>query len=150
MTDAPAGVAEMARVAKSGGMIAAAIWDYVGEMTMLRAFWDAAVAMDPGSAEKDEGRIMRYCSPVELEALWRSTGLTDVRTGELRPRGSYADFDDYWSPFVAGVAPSGAYAASLDPRRQKALRQEVHKRLGAPSGSFELACRASFVIGSSE
>ena len=56
LADAPAGLREMRRVTRGGGEIAASVWDYAGEMTMLRAFWDAAVELDPGRAEsQDEG-----------------------------------------------------------------------------------------------
>ncbi len=41
MRDAAAGVRVMARVTRSGGIVASCVWDYAGEMTLLRAFWDA-------------------------------------------------------------------------------------------------------------
>jgi SAM-dependent methyltransferase len=144
---APAALADMRRVARAGGTVAACVWDYADGMTMLRAFWDAAVALDPAAAERDEGRIMRYCSPPELEELWRSAGLAEVRSGELVATASYRDFDDLWSPFPQGVAPSGAYCASLPAERQTALRDELRRRLGAPEGPFELSARAFAVAG---
>ena len=49
MTDAHAGVREMRRVTRPGGTVTAAVWDYAGEMTLLRRFWDAAVALDPAA-----------------------------------------------------------------------------------------------------
>ena len=42
MADPPAGVREMARVTRPGGVVASCVWDYAGEMTLLRSFWDAA------------------------------------------------------------------------------------------------------------
>ena len=45
--DPARGVAEMARVARPGGVVAASVWDYAGGMTLLRAFWDAALVVDP-------------------------------------------------------------------------------------------------------
>src|SRR6478735_5096126 len=48
--------AEMARVTRPGGTVAAYVWDYSGEMQMMRRFWDAAVALDPAALDKDEGR----------------------------------------------------------------------------------------------
>jgi ubiquinone/menaquinone biosynthesis C-methylase UbiE len=42
MDDPRTGVREMARVTAPGGIVAACVWDYAGEMTLLRAFWDAA------------------------------------------------------------------------------------------------------------
>jgi hypothetical protein len=72
MTDAEAGVGEMARVTRRGGAVASCVWDYAGEMTLLRAFWDAAREVEPerGAAE-DEGVVMRWCGEGELAELWR-------------------------------------------------------------------------------
>jgi ubiquinone/menaquinone biosynthesis C-methylase UbiE len=47
MDDAEAGVRELARVTRPGGVVASCVWDYAGEMTLLRAFWDAAREVDP-------------------------------------------------------------------------------------------------------
>ena len=143
MGDAVRGVSEMARVARR--TVASCVWDYAGEMWMLRHFFDAALESDPDAP--DEGRTMRYCSPAELEALWRAAGLHDVETDALVVEASYADFDDYWYPFPYGVAPSGAYAASLTPERREELRAAVFRRLGEPAGPFTLTARAWFVRG---
>ena len=126
MADPEAGVAEMRRVARPGAAVAACVWDYPGEMTMLRAFWDAALELDPTAP--DEGRTMRFCRPGELAGLWQRCGLADVEDGALVVEAAYEDFDDYWAPFPAGVAPSGAYCASLDPARREALREACFRR----------------------
>src|SRR6478672_9711538 len=55
--------AEMARVTRPGGTGAAYVWDYAGEMQMMRRFWDAAVALDPAALDKDEGRRFPVCRP---------------------------------------------------------------------------------------
>jgi SAM-dependent methyltransferase len=143
MADAEAGVAEMRRVARR--TVTSCVWDYAGEMTMLRAFWDAALEIDPDAP--DEGRTMRYCTPRELAGLWERAGLRDVETRPLVVEAQYADFEDYWSPFPSGIAPSGAYCASLDPEARAALRDACFRRLGSPSGPFSLTARAWFVRG---
>ena len=123
MSDAAAGVGEMARVTRPGGTVASCVWDYAGEMTLLRAFWDAALEVDPErAAAADEGVVMRWCREGELAELWRSAGLADVRDGRIVVRASYPGFEELWSPFLAGVAPSGAYCKSLDEDRRAALR----------------------------
>jgi hypothetical protein len=143
MSDAPRGVREMARVAQR--TVASCVWDYAGEMWMLRHFWDGALDVDPDAP--DEGRTMQFSSRAELEALWRGAGLQDVETGELVVEASYAGFDDYWYPFPYGLGPTGAYAASLAPERRDALREAVFRRLGEPDGAFTLTARAWFVRG---
>jgi len=148
MRDAPAGVREMRRVARPGGAVASAVWDYAGEMTLLRRFWDAAARVDPeGAAARDEGRVMRYCRPDELGALWREAGLRDVATGELRAGAGYEDYDALWAPLERGVGPAGAYVAALDEERRAALREELRDALGSPEGAFTLSARAWCVSG---
>jgi SAM-dependent methyltransferase len=148
MTDPPAGVREMARVTRSGGTVAAAVWDYAGEMTLLRRFWDAAIALDPAAAAVDEGRTMPYCTPEELGELWSSgAGLGEVEVGAVVVSAGYEDFEDLWRPLERGVAPSGAYAASLAPADRAALKDELRRRLDVGDGPFELDARAWVVTG---
>src|SRR5215213_12045240 len=58
MRDADAGVSEMRRVARPGGVVAACTWSYGEDMEMLRGFWDAARRLDSGAP--DEGSTMSY------------------------------------------------------------------------------------------
>ena len=152
MRDAEAGVREMARVARPGAVVAACVWDYAGEMTLLRAFWDAAREVDPaGAAAADEGVVMAWCGEDELAALWQRAGLVDVRGAALTVSAAYSGFQDLWAPFPTGVAPSGAFCASLDDERQAALREALRRRLGVGVGvgeaPFELTARAWAVRG---
>jgi SAM-dependent methyltransferase len=148
MTDAVGAVREMRRVARSGGVVASCVWDYADGMTLLRRFWDAALTVDPeGAPARDEGRVMRFCTRDALEGLWRDAGLDEVCSGELRASADYDDFDSLWAPFESGVAPSGAYAAALDPSRRAALRNELRRLLGNPVGPFTLPARAWLAAG---
>jgi SAM-dependent methyltransferase len=147
LDDAPAGVRETARVTRAGGVVAACVWDYAGEMTLLRAYWDAAREVDPRAAAADEGVVMRWCREGELSDLWSDAGLRGVRSGALVVRASYADFEDLWSPLPTGVAPSGAFCASLDDEHRAALHDAYRRRLGVGDGPFELTARAWAVTG---
>ena len=148
MADAEAGVREMARVTRPGGVVAACVWDYAGEMTLLRAFWDAAREVDrERAAAVDEGAVMRWCADGELAGLWRGAELEDVRSGPLVVRAAYADFEDLWAPLPSGVGPSGAFCKSLDPERRAALHDAYRRRLGVGDGPFELTARAWAVAG---
>jgi SAM-dependent methyltransferase len=147
MSDAPAGVGEMRRVTRSGGTVASAVWDYADGMTLLRRFWDAAVALDRDAASLDEGVSMPYCRPGDLGELWRGAGLEDVESSELVVEAAYSGFDDLWEPLESGVGPSGAYAAALPPERRKRLRDELRKRLAPGDGPFRLTARAWCVAG---
>jgi len=149
MTAPPAGVRELRRVTRRGGTVAAAVWDYAGEMTLLRRFWDAAIALDPTAASRDEGRCMPFCTPDELADLWSQAGLADVGVADAVVSAGYEDFEDLWQPLELGVAPSGAYATSLPPEERAALKEELRRRLGVgdPDRPFELNARAWVVTG---
>lgn len=148
LPDASAGLREMRRVTRSNGQIAASVWDYAGEMTMLRVFWDAAVELDPDRAEPlDEGRRMALCRPDELAELWAGAGLLDVATDAIVVHAGYEGFEDLWAPFTSGVGPAGAYCASLSKPEREALKDSYRRRLGSPEGAFELSARAWIARG---
>ncbi|MCW3046562.1 MAG: class SAM-dependent methyltransferase [Solirubrobacterales bacterium] len=121
---------------------------YAGQMTLLRAFWDAAREVEPvRAAAADEGTVMPWCAEGELAELWRAAGLRDVRFGPLVVSATYTGFEDLWSPFPTGVGPSGAFCALLDADRRQELRDAYRRRLGVGTGGFELTARAWAVAG---
>lgn len=143
LPDAQAGVAEMRRVVRPGGVVGACTWDYGEGMQMLRLFWDGARGLAPEAP--DEGRTMRYRSAAELEELWREAGFDDVETDSLVVESTYADFDDFWEPLTLGVGPAGSYYNALEPESREALREVLFERLGSPAEPFSLSARACAV-----
>jgi len=141
-------VAEMARVTRPGGVVAAAVWDYPDGMAMLRRFWDEATALDASVDPRDE-RHMPLCRPGELAALWREQGLGDVEETALVQELHFASFADYWEPFLLGQGPAGAHASGLAPAARDELAERLRRRLlgGGPDRGFELPARAWAVKG---
>jgi SAM-dependent methyltransferase len=139
---------EMKRVTKPKGIVAAAVWDYGGNMEMLRVFWDEAVALAPASAAKDE-RNMPLCRRGELEALWREHGLQDVVEEGLTIETRFASFDDFWMPFLEKQGPAGVYTASLSASDREALRLRLRRRLlgTGPDKAIVMHARAWAVRG---
>jgi SAM-dependent methyltransferase len=146
--DARKAAAEMRRVTKPGGVVAAAVWDYGDGMTMLRTFWDAAVALDPAAQPRHE-RHMPYCRKGELSALWTATGLRETTETSLVIPLAFKSFEDFWQPFLSGQGPSGSYAAGLPRDRQQALREQLRRELlgEKPDMPFMLEARAWAVRG---
>jgi len=137
MDDPSTGVAEMARVVRPGGVVAACSWDFADGMQLLRAFWEAARAVKP-----DASREASFGTLEELGELWDAQGLEELELGALEVATAYSDFDEIWSSLQLGVGPSGQYLVSLEPEAQEAIREEYHRRLGEPAGSFELTARS--------
>ncbi|MDQ7903985.1 class I SAM-dependent methyltransferase [Phytohabitans sp. ZYX-F-186] len=135
--------AEFARVAAPGAVVAAYVWDYAEGMGLMRHFWDAAAALDPGGAELDEGRRFPICRPGPLRALWTDAGLVDVSVEAIDVPTVFTGFADYWEPFLGGQGAAPAYTVSLGEERRTALRDLLRDRLPSnPDGSIALSARA--------
>ena len=141
--DQRAALLEMARVTSKGGTIAAYVWDYAGKMELMRFFWDAAVELDPNATKLDEGARFPLCRPEALEKLFTSAGLEEVEVKPIDIPTPFANFDDYWQPFLGGQGPAPAYAMSLDETARARLRDRIRGRLPtAANGSISLTARA--------
>jgi SAM-dependent methyltransferase len=141
--DPPAGIAEMARAVRPGGIVAGYVWDYAGRMELMRHFWDAAVELRPGDLERDEGQRFPLCRPAPLQRLFEGAGLASVEVRGIEIPTMFRDFDDYWTPFLGGQGPAPSYAMSLDEEARAALRERIRGRLPvAADGSISLIARA--------
>jgi SAM-dependent methyltransferase len=143
--DPAAAAAEMRRVLRPGGIAAACVWDFGEGMRVLRAFWDAALAIDPTAP--DERSTMRFGRDGEIAWLFVESGLRDVTSGALHVAADYDDFDDLWAGFASGVGPSGAFCTALDEERRERLREDLRARLGDPTGPFALEAVAWYATG---
>jgi SAM-dependent methyltransferase len=132
MSDAPAAVAEMARVARR---VAVCMWG-VAEVEMFAAIDRAAEAVS--SARAIEPR--RYRTPQELHDLLAPHG--EVESAELDVTAGYVDFDEFWQALDHGVGPAGQWLESLDAAAREQAREELFRALGSPQGAFELKARA--------
>lgn len=145
--DPDVAVLAMARAAP-GGIVAAYVWDYAEGMQMLRTFWDVACELDSAAADLNEGHRFSFANAEELAGLWTRAGLDDVQTRAISVPTVFADFDDFWSPFLGGQGPAPGYVASLtEPAREK-LRVALAGRLPTdPDGTIALMARAWAVRG---
>lgn len=141
-------LAEMRRTVRPGGTVAVYVWDYAGEMQLMRRFWDAAVALDPNARDLDEGRRFPICQPERLLALFDEAGLTGAESRVIEVPTIFRGFDDYWSPFLGGQGPAPGYCVSLPDDKRAALREKLRTELPVASdGSIRLKARAFAVRG---
>lgn len=139
---------EMIRAVRTGGLVAAYVWDYAGKMELMRYFWDVAVALHPAASDLDEGRRFPLCAPDKLRELFTQAGLSDVQVRPIDIATPFRNFDDYWMPFLGGQGPAPAYAMSLSGEDRVVLRHRLRAALPtAADGSINLTARAWAVRG---
>jgi trans-aconitate methyltransferase len=144
-------VAAMGRAVADGGVVAAYVWDYADRMELMRYLWDAARQLDTSAGELDEGVRFPLCDPARLAELWEQAGLGSIETTALDVATVFADFNDYWSPFLGGQGPAPGYVMSRSEEQRNALREVVRGSLPiAADGSISLTARAWAVRGQPE
>ena len=129
MTDPVAGLAEMRRVVRPGGMVAVCVWDHAGGRSPVADFWRVAVALDPSTHTEDD---LNGAREGHLAELMGAAGLEVVADTVLSAAVTHATFDEWWEPYTTGVGPAGAYLASLPPERRDELRDGCRELLGEP------------------
>ena len=129
MPDPLAGLAEMARVTRDGGVVVACVWDHGGGQGPLRSFWKAAREIDPGVDDESHLPGVRQG---DLGEIFREAGLQHVEESSLTVSLQHPSFDEWWEPFTLGVGPAGAFAATLDPTARARLRELCRKFLPPP------------------
>jgi ubiquinone/menaquinone biosynthesis C-methylase UbiE len=102
------GVAEMARVTKPGGSVAAYAWDVLGgglpfEPIVVEM---RAMGMTPPLPPRPEASRL-----ATMRELWTGAGLVEVETREIAVSRTYADFEDFWTINLKGSSLASFIAA---------------------------------------
>jgi SAM-dependent methyltransferase len=145
-----AALREMRRVTRSGGTVAAVVWDSRGGLVFQRMLWDTAVAIDPGArAARDSLFANPVAIPGGLAGYFDEAGLENIRTQSLTIRMDFMNFEDYWQPFLGGQGPVGTYFANLSPALSARIKTAVYDAYcsGSPDGPRSLAASAWAVQG---
>ena len=142
MSDPVAGIAEMARTAVPGGVVAASVWDHSpGGGGPLSPFWTAVRSLDPTIPDES---FQAGVAEGQLVELFSRAGLSRVRGETLTVLVAHPTFDDWWDPYTLGVGPAGAYVAALDETGREQLRARCREML--PTAPFETRAKAWVAI----
>jgi ubiquinone/menaquinone biosynthesis C-methylase UbiE len=142
------GLSNMVAAVKSGGIVAAYVWDYSGRMEMMRHFWEAAGQVDPSAKEMEAAQQFALCRPENLRALFESANLKAVDVIPIDVQTHFKDFDDYWLPFLAAQGSVSKYLRGISDDTRTAISNQLQKQLPiTDDGSISLIARAWAVKG---
>jgi SAM-dependent methyltransferase len=137
MADPVVGLAEMARVTRPQGVVAACVWDLAGGQGPVSLFWEAARELDPDVEDESQ---LAGTRDGQVAQLLGAAGVNEIEETTLSMSVEHPSFEDWWQPFTLGVGPAGAYAAGLDATRQARLRELCSEMLPPPP--FTVTARA--------
>ncbi len=143
--DPAKGVAEMKRVVRPGGVVAAYSWDMDGGGGFPYAALQAAMqelgipVPVPPSA---------HASKLDVKlVLWRAAGLLAVETHKITVQRTFANFEDYWTTILGGPSV-GATLAALSAGDSARLQERLRARLPADaSGQITYGAWANAIKG---
>ena len=131
-----------ARVAAPGGVVAAYVWDYAERHGAHALVLGRRRRPRPGRGRPRRGRALPDLPARGPRGAVRGAGLVDVEAGAIEVPTRFADFDDYWAPFLGGqgVAPAYAMALAAPARdrlreRLRELRADRARRVDRPRGA---------------
>jgi ubiquinone/menaquinone biosynthesis C-methylase UbiE len=123
-------VAEMLRVVRPGGIVAATVWDTFGGMPSQRIFWDTCAAIEPSALSRRSLALVRPMTlPGEMTRAFTVASLEQIAQATLTIRMEFTSFDDYWHPLINGQGTLAAFLSTLPegaPERVQAGVREAY------------------------
>ena len=142
--DPAQGVAEMARVVRAGGTVAAYGWDLTEggfPYTALQAEM-RAMGIAPGMPPSPQAARIDV-----LQDLWRGAGLDAIETRAIEVERTFDDFEDWWTTVLTGPSVSAKLAA-MTPDDRAALKDRMRAHHPADAaGRVTYGARANAVKG---
>ena len=143
--DPKVGVAEMKRVVRPGGTIAAYAWDILNPGGFpFRPVMEEVRAAGFSPPLPPSADISRFDA---MRALWADAGLQGVEMREITVERTFASFDEFWGVTTA-MGSFKAAIAEMPAEKAAALKERVQAKLPPDSaGRITYSSRANAVKG---
>ncbi|MGC1950900.1 MAG: class I SAM-dependent methyltransferase, partial [Pseudolabrys sp.] len=143
--DPAKGVAEMTRVARPGGAVAAYAWDILGggftlEPLRIELREMGLKPVDPPTVEASRIEAMRD--------LWTGAGLEAVETREITVERTFSNFEEFWQITILGAPSLRPTMTAMSPTDTELFKTRVRARLPSDAaGRITYESRANAVKG---
>lgn len=126
LPEIPRAAAEIARVLKPGGWVAAAVWS-APEKNPSIGLSMAAIkqVIDLPPPDPAAPGIFRLAKPGELAGLFQQAGLADAADQEFLADWTYGSADEYYTSLMEIAAPVQNLMAKLTPAQQQDVKQRI-------------------------
>ncbi len=143
LRDAAAGVREMRRVVRDGGVVAGFVWDFAANRSPS---WPMREAMrDIGAPLPDVPGTAASAMPA-LEAVFEGAGFGGIRTDHFDVSIAYSTFDEYWIAQTPSYSPSTPMINALSEEERARLKDRIRSILAVREGErFGYAAHAHAV-----
>jgi ubiquinone/menaquinone biosynthesis C-methylase UbiE len=141
LPDIPKAAAEIARVLKPGGWVAAAVWSAAEKnpsIGLAMAAIKQLIELPP--PDPTAPGIFRLANPGELASLFQQAGLIDATDQEFLGEWSYASAEQYYTSLMEIAAPVQNLMAKLSDTQ----KQEVKRLILQAASQFTRSDRVAF------
>ena len=119
--DQPRALNEMKRVVKAGGLIAGYVWDFTGDLVVVRHIVGPLRALNRNLPQVPGAESSRIEA---LARLFEDARLDDVAVRPIEVEITYPSFDNYWQTFLDNPSPQSACVKGLsEPTRETCGRR---------------------------
>jgi ubiquinone/menaquinone biosynthesis C-methylase UbiE len=132
------GIAEMMRVTRPGGLVAAYVWDLPGGGFPADPIWVELVAAGRPVPQPPSATISNMD---ELKALW-SSSLDQAETKVIEVERRFSGFDDYWEACTGSASIKGVVNA-LSAEQLTQVKARVRERIAAKGNRFTARANAA-------
>jgi SAM-dependent methyltransferase len=157
MAEPPRAAAELARVVRPGGVVAAVVWSAPAAVVGFSAYFAAAHATVPGALAPERHPVFSLSAPGALNTLLAAAGLHVEREEPVVLEDTLPDQTSYWAwvsevlgfPVAIGGRPEMRRVVDYPAAVQAAARQDALARLAPyvqPDGRLALPSEAVLTV----